>query len=121
MLFHEISHKLSEILRRQFPQIMEQLGWVVADCVWVHGKGGYACLALADSWITGSRKPTSEHIATLREFFGIGKEDIVALADNEPMWWMDLNSHDWHYRHKRDELKKYRPWDLRRGDSKAPN
>jgi hypothetical protein len=60
--------------------------------------------------------PPAEQIATFCDFFDIGKGDVIAFANNEPMWWMDLNSQYWHYHHKRDELKDYRPWDLRCGD-----
>jgi Lon-like ATP-dependent protease len=104
---------LTESLRSRFPLIMDQLGWVIIDCVWIHGKGAFTCIALADSWATGSRKPTADQIVTLRDFFGIGKGDIQAL-DNEPMWWMDLNSQCWQYACRRECLRDYRPWDLER-------
>lgn len=67
---------------------MGQLGWVIVDCIWVHKKGTFTCIALSDSWATGDHMPTVEQIATLRY-----EGDATALADNEPnMWWMDLNS-----------------------------
>ena len=111
---------MTEGLRSRFPLIMDQLGWVVVERVLVHRDDRpeecFTCIALADSWATGNRKPTADQIATLRDFFGIGKGDIQAL-DNEPMWWMDLNSRYWLYARRRDRLKDYRPWDLKK---KAP-
>lgn len=92
---------------------MEQIGWLTIDCVWVHDKGTFCCLAMADSWITGHRKPTSEQIATLREYFKVGEEGVEALEDNKPMWWIYLMSQEWHYRRRRDDLAEYRPWDVR--------
>jgi hypothetical protein len=111
MDYQELSMALTEIVRDRFPDIADQLGWVVVDCVYVQGKGTFCCIALSDSWVTGNRKPTPEQITTLRDFFGIGKGDTMALADNEPMWWMTRDSQHWHYRHKRDDLREFRPWD----------
>ena len=118
MDYQELSMALTEIVRNRFPQIVDQLGWVIVDCVYVHGEGTYCCIALSDSWVTGNHKPTPEQIATLRDFFGIGNGGLATLADNEPMWWATRDSQHWHYRHKRDDLREYRPWDLRKRMSK---
>ncbi|KAJ3542156.1 hypothetical protein NMY22_g3614 [Coprinellus aureogranulatus] len=113
---------LTAVIKKKFPQITDALGWIV-----VHPVMGYEgdkfksfeCIALADSWITGNRKPSPEHIETLREFFGIGKGEIkTATPNDEPMWWMDLMVPHWHYRYRRDDLKEYRPWDVRRKAAK---
>ncbi|KAJ3519932.1 hypothetical protein NMY22_g12975 [Coprinellus aureogranulatus] len=112
--YNKISADLTSVLRRQFPEIVEQFGWAFVARVMVHDKGLFFCLALADSWMTGNRTPLPEQIKAVREFLGIGKGGVQTLADNEPMWWSDLNCHQWHYRHKRDALRDYRPWDLAR-------
>ncbi|KAJ3550139.1 hypothetical protein NMY22_g616 [Coprinellus aureogranulatus] len=111
----EASVILSKILRERFPRLMEDLG-----CVLIHPVVTYdgdmpvvrMCIALADSWITGNHKPSTEHIETLREFFGIGTGDLQALADNQPMWWMDLLAPRWEYCHEKERLRDFRPWDL---------
>ena len=112
MDYREQSVALTKIVLNRFPQIMDDLGCIVVDCIYVHAKGTFCCLALADSWITGNRQPTPEQIATLRDLFGVGVGDTVTPADNEPMWWITRDSQHWRYRHKRDSLKQYRPWDV---------
>jgi hypothetical protein len=110
----ELSQTFTSIVRERFPLIMDQLGCIVVDYVWAPGDEAFTLIALSDSWITGNRKPTPEQIAALRDFLGIRKEDVASLAESEPMWWVAVCSPQWHYRHRRDDLKEYRPWDLKR-------
>lgn len=107
-----LSQTFTDIVRDRFPQIMEQLGSIVVDYVWAPGEEAFTCIALSDSWITGNRKPTPEQIATLRDFLGINKEAVPSLVESEPMWWAAVCSSYWHYRHRRDDLKDWRPWDI---------
>ncbi|KAJ3505569.1 hypothetical protein NMY22_g17539 [Coprinellus aureogranulatus] len=107
---------LTGLIRKKYPQVTDALGWVVVHSVMNYEGDKYKrlkCIALADSWITGNRKPAPEHVETLREFLGIGSGGFqTATLDNGPMWWVDLIVPQWHYRHKRDDLRDYRPWDL---------
>ncbi|KAJ3519934.1 hypothetical protein NMY22_g12976 [Coprinellus aureogranulatus] len=115
---HKLAEDLTSVVRSQCPQVVEQFGWSFIARVLVHDKGILYCIAVADSWMTGNNKPTAEQINTLREFFGIGKGNVIALADNEAMWWTELDSTQWHYRHKWEDLKEHRPWDLERSIAK---
>lgn len=110
----KLCEDLTDVLTAKFPQIMEKLDWVFIANVWVNNEKMYPCIALCDSWITGNLKPTPEQIATLRDFFGIGDEGITTLDDNQPMWWLDLMSEQWHYATELEDLEELRPWDLRR-------
>ncbi|KAJ3550143.1 hypothetical protein NMY22_g612 [Coprinellus aureogranulatus] len=112
--FRKLAENLTSVVRSQCPQVVEQFGWSLVTLVNVHSKGMIYCLALADSWMTGNRKPSDEQISALRGFFGIGKGDVVALADNEAMWWTGLEFSHWIYRHKWEHLRDCRPWDLAR-------
>lgn len=51
---------LTKVLTEKFPDIMEELESVFVANVWVHDREAYPCVVLCDSWITGSRKPTTE-------------------------------------------------------------
>lgn len=91
---------LTTVLPLHYHEIAEQLGWAFVARASVYDAGLFYCLALADSWIMGNCKPTAEHIRDLSSFFGISEEDIVTVGGSEPMWWMDLNSTEWHCQHK---------------------
>lgn len=106
--------KLKKILSEKLPRVIEALGWVVIHPILIYEDGEYKelqCIALADSWITGNRKPSAEHVQILREFFHIGEEDIKPVKD-EPAWWTDMIAPYWHYSYKKDDLRYYRPWEL---------
>lgn len=106
---------LKKVLVKKLPKVMDVLGWVVIHPVTVYNLDGklktLQCIVLADSWVTGNRKPSAEHIQALREFFHIDEGDIKPVND-EPAWWTDLLAPYWHYDYKRADLEHYRPWDL---------
>lgn len=108
--------KLKRELMKKLPRVVEALGWVVVHPITTFNREKeqfktFQCIALADSWITGHRKPSAEHIRVLREFFRIGEGDIKTIND-EPMWWIDMLVPHLHYGYKMDNLRDYRPWDL---------
>ncbi|KAF6748497.1 hypothetical protein DFP72DRAFT_572363 [Ephemerocybe angulata] len=101
---------LNKILRQEFGEIMDLLGWVnVAPICLSNGRLAY-CLALADSFSTGNEKPSDEHIETLRAYFGIGEGSTIALADNQPLWWLDYDCRFWRYKDSSCYNAENRPW-----------
>ncbi|KAJ3550144.1 hypothetical protein NMY22_g613 [Coprinellus aureogranulatus] len=110
--YNKISADLTCVIWSRYPEIVQQFGWTFVARIMVHDKGLFFCLALADSWMTGNGKPSVDQINAVQGFLGIGKGAVVTLADNEPMWWADLNCYQWHYRHKWECLRDFRPWDF---------
>lgn len=105
---------LRKQLAKKLPEVMDSLGCVVVHPVTTNRDGKFKifqCIALADSWITGNRMPSAEHIQALRGFFHIGEGDVQPINE-EPQWWMDLLNPCWHYNYRREDLRQYRPWDL---------
>ncbi|EAU87205.1 hypothetical protein CC1G_10484 [Coprinopsis cinerea okayama7 len=59
------------------------------------------CIVMTDnSRKSGNRRPKQEHIDTLREFFGIGKEEdgkFEPYGGPEPLWRLDVLYPTWKY------------------------
>ncbi|KAF6748496.1 hypothetical protein DFP72DRAFT_788128, partial [Ephemerocybe angulata] len=101
---------LNKILRKEFPEIMDLLGWVNVAPICVPSGDLVYCLALADSYSTGNEKPSNEHVETLRAYFGIGEGSTIALADNQPLWWLDYDQRVWCYKDSKRYNAENRPW-----------
>ncbi|KAF5339195.1 hypothetical protein D9611_011227 [Ephemerocybe angulata] len=107
----KITLPLNAVLWKQFPEIMDSLpGYVLVHPVVTENRGYKQCIALADSYVTGNRKPSHDDVNTLKEFFGIGEGSTQVLADNQAKWWIEYGQCTWTYMDSRKFNAKSKPW-----------
>jgi hypothetical protein len=106
---------LTKIFEERFPSLVEEMGVAVLDDIAIPTQPGKSpnggiganysqCITIADSYVTGNRKPSSAQIETLRQFFGIGEGEgeIAPRLGVTPKWYVDSDRVEWEVFHSRE-------------------
>ncbi|KAH6871751.1 hypothetical protein BKA70DRAFT_1130595, partial [Coprinopsis sp. MPI-PUGE-AT-0042] len=89
--FHA-TKRLNRWLYKYMPKTMKRLKWVSFEYVrGEHRRGPESlkcCISLADSYISGNRKPDLAAVKVLQQALGIGTE-FSTFGNSQALWWID--------------------------------